>query len=113
MPEYRLGFQISSDQKTLKISTYEDQRRLGYVIATAGEVEMIIQTLAERRQHMIPEVPRTLQDGPVPTGELDPIWAIRTHPKAPDKLLMIRHFGIGWLSFLLPSASAQKLANAL
>ena len=113
MPQNNLGFQLSEDRGTLTISVLEDQRRLGYVTASAPEVEHLIRMLAEYRRHMFPEVQRTLPKGQAPQGEGDPIWAVPSHPKAPDKVLMIRHFGIGWLSFFLPGASAQKLADAL
>jgi hypothetical protein len=82
------------------------------VTATAAEVEQLINKLAGFRQRMKPEVPRTLPDGQL-SGEVDPIWAMPSHPKAPDKVLMIRHFGMGWLSFFFPASSAQKLGNAL
>jgi hypothetical protein len=112
MPQIGLGFQLSPDNAHLTISTSESDRQLAYVIATAPEVEKLIQTLAGFRRRMIPEVPRTLQDGQF-EGELDPIWAIPTHPSAPDKVLTIRHFGMGWLSFFFPPNSASQLGHAL
>ena len=112
MPQIGLGFRLSPDNAHLTISTSEGDRQLAYVIATAPEVEKLIQTLAGFRRRMIPEVPRTLQDGQL-EGELDPIWVIPTHPSAPDKVLTIRHFGMGWLSFFFPPNSARQLGHAL
>jgi hypothetical protein len=112
MPEMTLGFQLSPDNKTLTISTQEDTHRLAYVVATSGEVEKLIQTLAGFRQRMIPEVPRALPDGQM-TGELDPLWVVPTHPTAPDKVIVIRHFGMGWLSFFFPATSARLLGHTL
>src|ERR1700742_2988089 len=109
--EMTLKFQMSPDNKNLTIAIHEDERRLGYVVASAGEVEKLIQTLASFRRKMAPEVPRTFKDGCHPAGEVDPIWAIRTHPAALDKVVTIRHFGIGWLSFLLPAESARLLGR--
>ena len=113
MPQYSMGLQLSPDKQLLTISINENQRQLLYVTATAAEVEQLIRQLAERRREMNPEVPKTLPEGQQITGEIDPIWALPSHPKAPDKVLMIRHFGMGWLSFLFPAASALKLANGL
>ena len=112
MPQIGLGFRLSPDNAHLTISTSEGDRQLACVIATATEVEKLIHTLAGFRRRMIPEVPRTLQDGQF-QGELDPIWAIPTHPSAPDKVLTIRHFGMGWLSFFFPPNSARQLGDAL
>ena len=112
MSRKTLGFQLSPDNETLTISTREDDRQLAYVSATASEVEKLIQTLAGFRRRMIPEVSRTLQDGQL-EGELDPLWAIPTRPSSPDKVLAIRHFGMGWLSFFFPPNSASQLARAL
>ena len=112
MPQTGLGLQLSPDNMTLTISTNQDGRQLAYVIATAPDVEKLIQRLAVFRRRMIPEVSRTLQDGTL-EGENDPLWAIPTHPSAPDKVLAIRHFGMGWLSFFFPPNSARQLAHTL
>jgi len=46
-------------------------------------------------------------------GLVDPIWAGVSHPAAPDRTLMIRHDGIGWLAFLFSQKEARSLADYL
>jgi hypothetical protein len=96
----------------LRFSLLTEHQTHGEASLSAGDVEMLIRTLSEMRERMTPEVPRQLPSGPM-SGPHDPIWAVPGHPKAPDKLLTIRHPGIGWLPFFLPAAEAQKLGRAL
>jgi hypothetical protein len=112
MSQKTFGFQLSPDNASLTISMREDDCQLTHVSVTASEVEKLIQILAGFRRRMIPEVSRTLQDGQL-EGELNPLWVIPTRPSSPDKVLAIRHFGMGWLSFFFPPNSASQLARAL
>jgi hypothetical protein len=84
-----------------------------FVLATAPQVEGLINHLASLRAQMQPEVSRTFDIGRLPQGEVDPIWALPSHPAAEDKFLLIRHRGIGWLSFLFRREVTQKLSDSL
>ena len=84
-----------------------------WVSATASEVEALIATLAGMREKMTPEVPRTVDNDKLPGGPIDPMWLGPSHPESDLKLLLIRHPGIGWLSFGLPAESAKSLSDYL
>ena len=80
---------------------------------TAADIDQLIARLVQFRAMMTPEIERTPPD-PVTTRPLiDPMWALRIPAADRDKLLMLRHPGLGWLMFLLPPREAAKLAHAL
>jgi hypothetical protein len=86
---------------------------LGNVRLSVADVDSLIAKLALQRATLAPPVPRVQPDlsavGLVP----DPIWILRAAGSTPDKLLLIRHPGLGWLMFQLPPAQAAKLGRGL
>jgi hypothetical protein len=88
-----------------------DQTGGHWVAATTTELEALIGALAKFRAQMPPEVPRTL--GTVPDGIVDPIWAQVSNPSAAERVVPIRHPGIGWLTFLFSQEVARSLADYL
>ncbi len=107
------GVGLLNDNHSLQLDIFEDGKRKAYLLMTAVEVDNLTHALSKLRRNMKPEVVRTLPEGAKIEGEMDPIWAVPSDKKAPDKVLMLRHFGFGWLSFFLPGESAQKLGEAL
>jgi len=101
----------STDTLTLTVS--EAGKPAAAAELSAAEVEAMIQVLAEYRTRMAPEVPKTLPEDLNPRGPADPVYAVVDVPVVPGKMLMIRHDGIGWLTFLLPQSEADKLAHGL
>jgi hypothetical protein len=78
---------------------------------SAADVERLIVELAKFRREMTPEVPRKIPDGQHEGGIADPIFSLQLF--VDQKFLALRHPGIGWLTFLLPEAEAQKLGRGL
>jgi hypothetical protein len=91
----------------------DDGKHRVSAMATTGEVENLISTLANLRAKLSPPVPRTVPDTPI-SGLFDPIVAFVKHaPSEERRPIMFRHDGYGWLSFLLTSKSAKSLAGYL
>src|SRR5438105_3376884 len=78
---------------------------------SADETERLIGELAKLRRNMKPEVSRQIPDGQRDGMPEDPIWMVQKFVE--QKVLGLRHPGIGWLLFLLPDAEAKKLGHAL
>jgi hypothetical protein len=83
------------------------------VSASASDVEAFILQLSELRRQMTPEVARTFDRRNLPSGELDPMWHGLSPAQADLKIILIRHHGIGWLSFSLTRTVAQTLGAYL
>jgi hypothetical protein len=62
---------------------------------------------------MTPEVPRELSSSAEISRVVDPGWLLHTPFDGKDKLLVVRHPGLGWMMFQLPSSEATKLGQAL
>lgn len=82
----------------------------GAVTLSSMDVDAVIGQLSKLREQMKPEVSRSLPDGNH-QGPVDPIWQVS--PAVDQKILFVRHPGLGWLSFVFPPPEAKKLGNAL
>jgi hypothetical protein len=78
---------------------------------SANEVEAIIRALATVREQMTPEIPK-VPEGQISTP-MDPLWQIPADQNTPEKTLLLRHPGLGWLGFYLPRWSSSAIAKAL
>jgi hypothetical protein len=97
-----LAFELSNDKGSS-----------GKVHLRASEIDSLIAKLAQHRATMAPEVPRSLPELEDVGMIRDPIWILHAPGSTQDKLLLIRHPGLGWLTFQLPPAEAAKLGHAL
>ena len=79
----------------------------------AADIDLLIATLAHHRATMEPEVPRTLPDLKEVRTALDPNSILHAPASTNNKLLFIRHPGLGWLMFQLPPPEAAKLGHGL
>jgi len=79
----------------------------------ANAIDPFTVSVATLRATMTPEIVRKLPDGQHPGGIVDPMWVVPSHPAAQEKVLFLRHPGLGWLSFLFPQAECRKLGMAL
>jgi hypothetical protein len=79
----------------------------------AADIDALIAKLAHYRSTMAPEVPRQLANSNTVVGVRDPIWMLHAPPGSTDRLLIVRHPGLGWMMFQLPAAEATKLGHAL
>jgi hypothetical protein len=97
-----LAFELSNDKGSS-----------GKVHLRASEIDSLIAKLAQHRATMAPEVPRSLPELEDVGMIHDPIWILHAPAETKDKLLLIRHPGLGWLTFKLPPSEAAKLGHAL
>ena len=86
---------------------------VGKVNLRATDVDHLISVLARIRLTMSPEMGRSLPESADTELVIDPLWALRTPHSVKDKILMLRHPGLGWAMFLLPTAEANRLGQAL
>ena len=89
-----------------------DEQRVLSAGLSASEVEAIIRALAAVREQMTPEIPKVVPAGQI-SIPLDPLWQIPADQKTPEKTLLLRHPGLGWLGFYLPRWSSIAIAKAL
>jgi len=80
---------------------------------TASDVDSVISELSRFRKKMKPEVPRQLAGGQFEEGVVDPIYAIPLRQGPDEKILFLRHPGLGWVTFIFPLHEAEKLGRAL
>jgi len=97
-----LAFELSNDNASS-----------GKVHLRASDIDSLIAKLAQHRATMAPEIPQSLPEREDVTMIHDPIWILHAPTSTKDKLLLIRHPGLGWLTFQLPPSEAAKLGHAL
>ena len=102
---------MPSMQFTLTSESNLQVDAFGPLNLSADETERLIDELAKFRRKMKPEVPRQIPNGQRDGMPVDPIWLVQQF--VDQRVLGIRHPGIGWLLFLLPEAEAKKLGGAL
>lgn len=78
----------------------------------AREIDQLIAALARLRDSMFPSVPENAPTDPLP-GVGSPLWEVQKYDPPGNRLLRLRHPGLGWLAFLLTEAEATKLSNDL
>ncbi len=112
---------MSSDKTRLSIASAvelaielaDGTAPVGKVSLRVTDIDLLIARLAQLRSTMMPEIDRAPPET-VETGALlDPVWAVRIPHTGKERLFMLRHPGIGWLSVLLPAAEAARLGHLL
>jgi hypothetical protein len=83
------------------------------VLLAASEVDAVIERLSLLRAAMRPEVPKEPSRTHQYVIEMDPCWHTEKHPLYDGAVLFMRHTGLGWAGFALPTASLAKLNDAL
>jgi len=81
------------------------------VLLKADELDALLEHLSVIRANMHPEVSRV----PSPTHqyvvEFDPCWLAEKHPLYDGTVLFLRHAGLGWTGFALPTHSLKQLKD--
>lgn len=98
---------------TLTLEISEGEKLLGHTELSTVGVEKLIHILAALRSKMSPEVDKSIPAGAPPSGPANPVYAVLDVPVVPGKMLMLRHEGLGWQSFLLPQHEADRMAHGL
>jgi hypothetical protein len=79
----------------------------------AHEVDAMIERLSLIRASMSPEVPKLPSRTHQYVIEMDPCWHTEKHPLYDGAVLFMRHTGLGWAGFALPTPSLANLHDAL
>jgi hypothetical protein len=83
------------------------------VLLEAADLDALIENLAVLRATMRPEVPTAPSRTHQYVIEIDPCWHAEKHPLNDGAVMFLRHSGLGWAGFALPSESLAKLHHAL
>jgi hypothetical protein len=104
---------LSDDKHSVGLEVRDEKQRR--VELGAVELDALIRTLGDLRAQMINVVPMELLPGTQMMMIIDPKWRTERspHPAVKGVLLMLRHIGFGWLSFLLPYHEARSLGRWL
>ncbi|RFU48260.1 hypothetical protein [Paraburkholderia sp. DHOC27] len=84
-----------------------------HVVLGAEEVDAVIERLALIRASMRPEIAKEPSRTHQYVIEMDPCWHTEKHPLYEGAVLFMRHSGLGWAGFALPTPSLAKLHEAL
>jgi hypothetical protein len=79
----------------------------------AQELGGLIEELSLLRANMQPGVPNTPSLTHQYVMEMNPSWYTERAPLFDGAALFLRHSGLGWACFALPTESLRKLADAL
>lgn len=83
------------------------------VLLEVADLDALIEHLGVLRAMMRPEVPHEPLRTHQYVIEIDPCWHTEKHPLNDGAMLFLRHSGLGWAGFALPTGSLVKLHHAL
>ncbi|MFL9865974.1 hypothetical protein PQR67_17490 [Paraburkholderia fungorum] len=83
------------------------------VLLEAADLDAVIEHLGALRAMMRPEVPKEPLRTHQYVIEIDPCWHTEKHPLHDGAVLFLRHSGLGWAGFALPTESLARLHHAL
>jgi hypothetical protein len=95
------------------IEIQEDGEGRAAIFYERPEFEALIQDLARLRREFDEPVPDDIDPGTRVEAVLNPRWRIRTDLWDQGPILSLRHEGLGWLSFAIPTHEAQHMAELL
>jgi hypothetical protein len=110
----------SSDPKLSILSTVELAIELppndatgNKVTLRVSEIDSLIVRLAQLRATMTPAIPTVLSESTTVAKVVNPSWVLHAPAGVNDKILAVRHPGLGWIMAHLPSLEAARLGHAL
>ena len=83
------------------------------VLLEVADLDAVIEHLSVLRATMRPEVPKEPLRTHQYVIEIDPCWHTEKHPLHDGAVLFLRHSGLGWAGFALPTESLARLHHAL
>ena len=83
------------------------------VLLEVEDVDAVIEHLSLIRAAMRPEVPQEPSRTHQYVIEIDPCWHAQQPPLYDGAVLFLRHAGLGWAGFALPTHSLAKLSETL
>ena len=79
----------------------------------ATEVDSLIEELGKLRAQMRPAVSAQLSRTHQYVIEMDPSWYTERNPLFDGSVVFLRHTGLGWAGFAIPTESMQRLKAAI
>jgi hypothetical protein len=104
---------ISTDRSSLIIETSIDGSVESLAECSAEEVDDLIAMLARMRVGMSDEVPIQLDPQLCVEAIQHPAWRSACNRETNEKVLGLRHPGLGWLWFQFPPHEAETIAKWL
>jgi hypothetical protein len=83
------------------------------VLLEVADLDAVIEHLSALRATMRPEVPKEPLRTHQYVIEIDPCWHTAKQPLHDGAVLFLRHSGLGWAGFALPTESLARLHHAL
>ncbi|MFM0124433.1 hypothetical protein P0D73_37070 [Paraburkholderia sp. RL18-101-BIB-B] len=106
------------ESMTLDLFDYADVPVLRFTIADrscllqTSAVDELIQQLIALRGLLDPPQPREPVKSSNYPLEMDPCWYVEYSPLL-GPVLLLRHRGVGWMAYSLPTESVERLCKAL
>lgn len=107
----KLKWWQDGEQVTLQIN--DDRGLGGHVFLDGAETEQVLHGIAKCRAALRDPVPPDLDPGARLEALVDPRWRIDGVRLPEGRVLMLRHPGFGWLSFVIPDHEAKAMAEWL
>ena len=106
---------VTSNGQDVYLELRAGDEPLAHIFLGPAEAEDAAQKIADARASLKEEVSRELEPNPRLLSVVDPIW--RVHPGSSGDqsgiALILRHPGLGWLTFFLPRKEAAVLGRYL
>jgi hypothetical protein len=101
-----------------KVNEYGHQAvRIGIegkaVLLDVSDLDALIEHLGVLRAAMHPELPKEPVRNRQYVIEIDPCWHVEKHPLNDGAVMFLRHSGLGWAGFAVPTQSLAQLHHAL
>lgn len=107
----KVDLKFSPKGADVVLAMHVDGGKRAEVVMDADALTDLIDKLSKLRSGMSAQVSPTLDPGARLNAVSSPAWAV--HPHDQSKLLILRHPGFGWVSFLMPPEEASTLGKAL
>lgn len=103
----------SQDNEHVGMQLEEDDKPLGHIFFDGATTEKHIHDVARHRAQLKEGVTPDLDPGSRFEAIIDPAWKIDGARVPEGRILLLRHPGLGWLSFVLPDKEAASIAEWL
>jgi hypothetical protein len=108
--DYAMTMEVVNESDSVGVRISIDNRSS---LLKAGELDALIESLLRLRADIQPQHPAQ----PLPAHDyplqVDPCWQVERSPVFDGPVLLLRHAGAGWIAYMLPPASVERLVEVL